>query len=78
MSRAYAKRVVYQVRTCMGRGQLLYLPTAPPSITRVVMPPTEDSEFGVGRAVVSINDVDILRGGESELVGSPLTKGSQT
>ena len=51
MSRAYAKRVVYQVRTCMGRGQLLYLPTAPPSITRVVMPPTE--RFGIwGRASV--------------------------
>ena len=30
--------------------------------------------LGVGRAVVSINDVDILRGGEPVLVGSPPDK----
>ena len=35
--------------------------------------------LGVGRAVVSINDVDILRGGENPCWwGHPLTKGSQT
>ena len=40
-----ASKAVYRVRTCMVGGQLPYLPTAPPSIPRVMMPPTE--RFGI-------------------------------
>ena len=69
-----APNSVYRVRICFGGT--IALPTAPPSIPRVMVPPTERfGIWGVGRAVVRISDVDIPRGENPCWWGHPLTNG---
>ena len=55
-------------------GQLPYLHTAPPSIPRVMPPTRKSRNLGVGRAVFGVSDVDVPRGEEPALAGSPPDK----
>ena len=71
-----ASKAVYRVRTCMVGGQLPYLPTAPPSIPRVMMPPTE--RFGIWGSGERLSELatSTSQGGENPCWwGHPLTKG---
>ena len=71
-----ASKAVYRVRTCMVGGQLPYLPTAPPSIPRVMVPPTE--RFGIWGSGERLSELatSTSQGGENPCWwGHPLTKG---
>ena len=71
-----ASKAVYRVRTCMVGGQLPYLPTAPPSIPRVMIPPTE--RFGIWGSGERLSELatSTSQGGENPCWWChPLTKG---
>jgi len=67
-----ASKAVYRVRTCMVGGTIALLTHRSPLNTKGDGPADRKiRHLGVGRAVVRISDVDIPRGGEPVLVGSP-------
>ena len=68
-----------RVRCCLRGGNCLTYPPAL-SIARILMPPSRTSRnFGVGRAVYGISDVDVPMAGYTPfLVGQSPQYGSQT
>ena len=69
------KGCVYRVRSCLGRGQLPGLHTAPPNTKGDDATDRKIQMLRVGRAVLRISDVDLPGGANPCWWGHPLTKG---